>query len=227
VPALQVSPIIAAFDHPEVILDPGTVPTVALALVEAFCEVPDPRQSRGIRHGVAAILLLGACAVLTGARSFAAIGEYAHDTGRTILDQLGVGSVVPHGSTIRRVLQDLDPDAVEAAMRSWVLDQLSERPAPVGVPVREQRQVLAVDGKTVPDRRGRAAGPGRRRSHPHEGARPQPLGRDPGAVYRGEAAVARWADPRRGPSGGAVGDQVIPPGLGSSWTVPDLVDTRP
>ena len=148
-PAVQVSPIIAALDHPEVVLDPAMAPTVALSLVEAFCEVPDPRQARGIRHGVLSILLLGACAVLTGARSFAAIGEYAHDTGRSVLDRLDVGAVVPHGSTIRRVLQDLDPDEVEAAMRCWALAQLADRVRPGGVPTREQRQVLALDGKTV------------------------------------------------------------------------------
>jgi predicted transposase YbfD/YdcC len=122
---------------------------VALSLVEAFGEIPDPRHAGGIRHGVLAIMLLGACAVLTGARSFAAIAEYAHDTGRAVLDLLGVGTVVPHASTIRRVLQDLDPHAVEAAMRTWALAQLADRPAPEGVPVREQRQVLALDGKTV------------------------------------------------------------------------------
>jgi hypothetical protein len=144
-----VSPIVAALDQPEVSLDRDTVPRVALSLVEAFGEIPDPRHARGIRHGVLAIMLLGACAVLTGARSFAAIAEYAHDTGRAILDLLGVGTVVPHASTIRRVLQDLDPDAVEAAMRTWTLAQLADRPAPQGVPVREQRQVLALDGKTV------------------------------------------------------------------------------
>src|SRR3954468_9948031 len=149
VPAVQVSPIVAALDHPEVSLDPQSVPTVALSLVEVFGEVPDPRKARGIRHGVAAILLLGACAVLTGARSFAAIGEYAHDTGRSILDRLGVGAVVPHACTIRRVLSDLDPDAVEAAMRAWVQAQLAQTPAPDGVPAHEQRQVLAMDGKTV------------------------------------------------------------------------------
>jgi predicted transposase YbfD/YdcC len=149
VPAPQVFPIVAALDHLEVTLDPGTVPGVALSLVDAFAEVPDPRHARGIRHGVAAILLLGACAVLTGARSFAAIAEYAHDTGRTVLDRLGVGAVVPHACTIRRVLQDLDPEAVEAAMRSWVLAQLADQPAPDGVPAGEQRQVLALDGKTV------------------------------------------------------------------------------
>ena len=148
-PALQVSPIVAALDHPEVTLDRETVPAVALSLVDAFAQVPDPRNARGIRHGVTAILLLGACAVLTGARSFAAIAEYAHDTGRTILDTLGVGAVVPHACTIRRVLSDLDPAAVEAAMRAWVQAQLAQTPEPDGVPAREQRQVLAVDGKTV------------------------------------------------------------------------------
>src|SRR4051812_46346929 len=149
VPALQVSPIVAALDQPEASLDRETVPRVALSLVEAFAEIPDPRHARGIRHGVLAILLLGACAVLTGARSFAAIAEYAHDTGRTILDLLGVSAVVPHASTIRRVLQDLDPAAVEAAMRTWTLAQLADQPRPSGVPTREQRRVLALDGKTV------------------------------------------------------------------------------
>jgi predicted transposase YbfD/YdcC len=149
VPASAVSPIVAAFDHPDVTVSSETVPTAALSLVEALSEVPDPRKARGIRHGVLAILLLGACAVLTGARSFTAIAEYAHDTGRAILGLLGVGAVVPHESTIRRVLQDLDPDAVEAAMRSWALAQLADRAPAQGVPVREQRRVLALDGKTV------------------------------------------------------------------------------
>src|SRR4051812_19221476 len=149
VPAPAVFPIVAALEHPQVALAPQTTPAAALSLVAALSEVPDPRKPRGIRHGVLAILLLGACAVLTGARSFAAIAEYAHDTGRTILDLLGVGVVVPHESTIRRVLQDLDPGAVEAAMRAWALAQLADQSAPDGVPVREQRQVLALDGKTV------------------------------------------------------------------------------
>jgi predicted transposase YbfD/YdcC len=173
VPAAQVSPIVAALDHPEVTLNPDTAPAVALSLVDAFGEVPDPRKARGIRHGVAAILLLGACAVLTGARSFAAIGEYAHDTGRTILDRLGVGAAVPHACTIRRVLQDLDPAAVEAAMRSWALAQLAQTPPLDGVPAREQRQVLAVDGKTVrgahlhTDQDDQTGGGGRGFQQPH------------------------------------------------------------
>ena len=56
---------------------------VAVSLVEAFERVPDPRRARGIRHGlVLPLLVVAACAVMTGARSFAAIGEYARDKGR-------------------------------------------------------------------------------------------------------------------------------------------------
>ena len=47
-PALQVSPIVAALDQPEASLDRETVPRVALSLVEAFAEIPDPRHARGI-----------------------------------------------------------------------------------------------------------------------------------------------------------------------------------
>ena len=55
---------------------------VAVSLVEAFERVPDPRRARGIRHGLVPLLVVAACAVMTGARSFAAIGEYARDKGR-------------------------------------------------------------------------------------------------------------------------------------------------
>ncbi|WP_219418702.1 transposase family protein [Pseudonocardia nigra] len=44
------------------------------------------------------------------------------------LTALGVGTVVPHESTLRRVLQKVDPVAVEAALRSWVLTQLDAQP---------------------------------------------------------------------------------------------------
>jgi hypothetical protein len=34
-------------------------------------------------------------------------------------------------------------------MRSWALAQLADQARPDGVPTREQRQILALDGKTV------------------------------------------------------------------------------
>lgn len=41
---------------------------------------------------------------MTGARSFAAIGEYARDKGRLVLDTLGADGAVAHSATIRLVL---------------------------------------------------------------------------------------------------------------------------
>ncbi|WP_226352944.1 ISAs1 family transposase [Pseudonocardia sp. ICBG601] len=155
------SPIVAALEGLEVGPDAGRAAPVGeaagLSLVEALSRVPDPRKPRGVRHGVLAVLLLGACAVLAGARSFTAIAEYAHDVGRAVLDVLGVGAVAPHESTIRRVLQRVDASALEAALQSWVLPQLSAQPAPEGTPRREQRRVLALDGKTLRGARVRAA----------------------------------------------------------------------
>jgi predicted transposase YbfD/YdcC len=153
VPALSVSPIVAALDHLEVERDVVSAAPIAeasvLSLVEALAQVPDPRKARGVRHGVLAVLLLGACAVLTGARSFAAVAEYAHDAGHAVLGVLGVVAVVPHESTIRRVLQKIDASALEAALRAWALAQLDAQPAAVDTPRREQRRVLALDGKTL------------------------------------------------------------------------------
>jgi hypothetical protein len=77
---------------------------------------------------VLSVLLISACAVLAGARSYAAIAEYAHDSRRDVLDALQIGPVAPHASTIRRVLQQLDPDALDAALRSWTLWGSRSRP---------------------------------------------------------------------------------------------------
>jgi predicted transposase YbfD/YdcC len=153
VPALSSLPIVAALDHVEVrsveaTVDPGAGPVV-LSLVEALSTVPDPRSPRGVRHGVLAVLLIGACAVLAGARSFIAVAEYAHDAGHAVLEALGVGVVVPHESTIRRVLQQVDAPALEAALQVWALAQLGTRIPDAATPAREQRRVWALDGKTV------------------------------------------------------------------------------
>lgn len=150
-PALSSSPILSVVDQPGPPLDEPA----RLSLAEALAEVPDPRSARGVRHGVLSVLLISACAVLAGARSYAAIAEYAHDAGREVLDLLQVGTVAPHESTIRRVLQQLDPQALDAALRAWTLARSADwqpNPAPDQRPARprrEQRRVLAVDGKTV------------------------------------------------------------------------------
>ena len=48
-------------------------------VLEALSAVPDPRARRGVRHGFASVLAIAVCATLCGARSFAAIAEWAAD----------------------------------------------------------------------------------------------------------------------------------------------------
>lgn len=46
------------------------------SLMEVLKTLPDPRQRRGQRHGLAAVLAVGLAAVIAGAKSFVAIAEW-------------------------------------------------------------------------------------------------------------------------------------------------------
>ena len=96
--------------------------------------IPDPRKRRGIRHGLTGILALAICAVLTGAKSFAEIAEWASDTGPKPLAEAGIS--VRHGTTIQRVLAKIDGDVFDTAFGVWVIAQVKPK-------------VIAIDGKEV------------------------------------------------------------------------------
>ncbi len=117
-------------------------------LLTLFGSVPDPRDRRGVRHRLPVILALGVAAVLTGARSFAAIGEWVADQCDETLALVGadVGRR-PTESTIRRAFTRLDANLLDQVIGAhlWTRTQL----------VAGQR-VIAIDGKTV--RGARTAG---------------------------------------------------------------------
>jgi predicted transposase YbfD/YdcC len=96
------------------------------------------------------VLAVASAAVVTGARSFAAISEWAADTPTWVRIALGARRdpltgryLVPDEATIRRVLGRVDPDRLDATIGGWLADR--RRP-----PLRPgRRRVVAVDGKTV------------------------------------------------------------------------------
>lgn len=109
--------------------------------------VPDPRARRGIRHPWTALLTASAAAVLAGAASITAIGEWVADAPQRVLALLGfrpdplTGLIrPPHATTIRLVLAAADGDALDRAIG----DFLQERKSPAS-----GRKVIAVDGKTL------------------------------------------------------------------------------
>src|SRR5829696_2744078 len=90
---------------------------------------------------------MAAAAVLTGARSLAAIAEWAADAPQPVRAALGARRdapdfwSVPAEATIRRTLARLDPEALAAAIGAWLTDR-SPRP-------NRRRRAVAVDGKTL------------------------------------------------------------------------------
>src|SRR3954469_16473761 len=128
------------------------------SLAAALAAVPDARHRRGRRHELIGMLAIAACACLTGARSYVAIGEWAAAQGHAVLDCLGKGcsaGVLPCEATLRRCLQVTDPAALDAAVAGWAVGRLTaQQTLAVGanldlVPAAPGRRVIAIDGKTL------------------------------------------------------------------------------
>src|ERR671913_548362 len=90
--------------------------------------IPDPSARSGRRHPLVTILALAAAAVLAGARSFAAIAEWAADAPRPVRAALGARReapdhwVVPSEATIRRSLSRLDAEVLARVIGAWLAD---------------------------------------------------------------------------------------------------------
>jgi hypothetical protein len=103
----------------------------------------DCRRAKGMRHPLAAVLTIAVAAILAGAKSFAAIAEWATRLNQRELKRLRARFNLktgrfeyPSEPTIRRTLQNSDVEAVELLLGNWLLNVA-------------QDDAVAVDGKTV------------------------------------------------------------------------------
>lgn len=115
-------------------------------LIEHLRKIPEPRKARGIRHGKISILAVAICALLSGAKGFSAIGEWAGSCSQSILrrlwcrwDRSRKRYVPPSEPTIRRLLQQVDAASVDGAVSGWLLSQAKGA----------EGGALAIDGKTL------------------------------------------------------------------------------
>src|SRR5918911_5575921 len=102
------------------------------SLAAALAAVPDARHRRGRRHELIGVLAIGACACLTGATSYVAIGEWADAQGQAVLDRLDeqpAARALPCEATLRRCLQGTDSAALEAAVAGWAVGRLTAEQA--------------------------------------------------------------------------------------------------
>lgn len=115
-------------------------------LMDLLQGVPDPRHRRGVRHPVRTVVALAVCAAVAGARSFTAIAQWARGVSPAALRRLGATRRTPPSEpTIRRVLQQVDADRLDAQLGPWLLGLTARAGAG-----------LSVDGKSL--RGGHARG---------------------------------------------------------------------
>ncbi|RSM61594.1 ISAs1 family transposase [Kibdelosporangium aridum] len=175
VPVVESCLIPAVFDrlapgcggHPHRVITPEQ----AADLRDCLALVPDPRDRRGVRHSAGSLLTLAAAAVLAGARSFAAIGEWIADLPQRVLAIMGARLdacqdryVAPEESTVRRLAQQVDGDLLDAAISAWLRadttsqtgdDHAGDSADTDGLPA-----AVAIDGKSLRGTYPRAGGTG-------------------------------------------------------------------
>ncbi|MGW2740988.1 ISAs1 family transposase [Streptomyces sp. NPDC001450] len=85
-------------------------------LPSRLATLPDPRDRRGRRHPFVSVFLTACSAVMCGARSFAAIGQWARNAPQDTLARLGARTVsaftvcvAPSTATIRRIINRVCP----------------------------------------------------------------------------------------------------------------------
>jgi len=114
------------------------------ALLEQIGRVPDCRKERGIRHSYRTVLTIALAAVLCGAKSFTAVGEFAASLTQAQLKRLyarfnrkAARHEAPSEPTLRRVLQSCDAEALDRLLYNWLLRKS------------DPNDPLALDGKTL------------------------------------------------------------------------------
>jgi hypothetical protein len=96
-------------------------------LLRALSRVPDPRDARGVRHRLPAVMAMSIAAVLAGSRSCYAIGQWIAGAKQKTLKALGARRdpvsdryVGPDEKTVRRLCAIVDGDALDGALGNWL-----------------------------------------------------------------------------------------------------------
>ena len=110
-----------------------------LSLAHHFADLTDPRIDRSRLHELLDIVAIAICAVVAGAESWDDIEDFGNvkrDWLKTFLD---LPNGIPSHDTFRRLFERLDPGEFQKGFLSWV-EALHEA---------TERQVIAIDGKTL------------------------------------------------------------------------------
>src|SRR3954452_10525369 len=116
-------------------------------LVEHFSALEDPRCAGKVDHRLIDILVIAVCAVIACAESWDDIALYGRNKLGWLRSFLTLANGIPSHDTFRRVFRLID--AFEACFSAWA-QSFAEA---------FDREVVAIDGKTLRRSFGRAQGP--------------------------------------------------------------------
>lgn len=117
-------------------------------LVGYFSELEDVRCTGKVAHQLIDILVIAVCAVIAGAETWVDMALYGRSKASFLKGFLTLAHGIPSHDTFRRVFMLIDPKAFEAAFTAWA------QSFSAGL----EREVIAIDGKTVRGSFDRARG---------------------------------------------------------------------
>ena len=104
-----------------------------------FADLTDPRIDRSRLHELLDIVAVAICAVVAGAESWDDIEDFGHAKHDWLKTFLDLPNGIPSHDTVRRLFERLDPDEFQRCFLRWI-EALHEA---------TERQVIAIDGKTL------------------------------------------------------------------------------
>ena len=97
------------------------------SLLGMLAGISDPRDARGIRHSLLAVVGTAVVATLAGAANFRELGSVAADLPQRLLRMLDARwdrdrarFAAPSGATLRRVMIELDADELDRTVGAWL-----------------------------------------------------------------------------------------------------------
>ncbi|MBF0146059.1 MAG: ISAs1 family transposase, partial [Magnetococcales bacterium] len=131
-----------------------TIPHIE-TLRQHLATLPDFRKPIGLRHNLRSVLLIAICAILGGSRSYLAIGQWAQRTSQAIRRRFRCRRnptsnllEAPSEPTIRRVLQEINVQAVDEVIGQWLFS-LADPYDPVAIDGKTLRGATQENGKGI------------------------------------------------------------------------------
>ena len=110
------------------------------SLIDYLKQIPDERVPNGRRHPLWLILLIMILGIMSGYWGYRGLGRFVERHRRQLIDTLKIpGARVPSYSTIRRVMMQLDYQAVTHVFNEWASQYTHN----------SQGQWIAIDGKSL------------------------------------------------------------------------------